>query len=249
MLIRCVAAMFWLSGCSSIQRQYQSDLSSLPVADGGIRKLATSIQSKDVAHLRFSGSQLGHVGDTNILVSDIGVIKRFLDALRSAVQRPGVRAGNRVNVMEIHLKTQAGEAQSSASFRFCPHSPLDCFGPKFQSALGTLGQFEAKRLRQKIRRLAPAVRVVQIGGSRYRDPKLVRQITGALQQVDGRAYAFTNPKADYDTIFRLILSDGSSVDLPLVVEPYGGGAMPPLPEPLWSLYSKTLPLGASARAD
>ncbi len=206
------------------------------------RRWASTIDPSEVECLKFSGPQMGGVNP--IIVYDRYLIRLFIDALRQA-SLPAPPAGKKalevsmgVNAMMICFK-QRGKVESVLFF---PYRTETCFGPAFHQAIGELSRYQAVRVRQKVHELAPQVVAIQVGHKVIRDRFTVRKLLAELQQLDEKAFTYTEPSEGL--LVTLVMKNGGEWDTTLMVS---GSAVratrercapTPLPPTLWRLLEE-----------
>ncbi len=208
-----------------------------PIADIETRQSVSDVNTEDVASLRFYGPQMGCFADDPIIVVEPQINELFLRSLRNAQTRV-LGLGNRMNILEIHFEKGRRPDREPLVFRFNPTSSLDSYGTDFQNALRVLGRHQAKRVRETVTIVKPQVRAVQIVSTKISDVREVQRLLKALQDIDERAFAYTEPGSIRFPSCDLILKDGKATSLNLVPEKISGrDKIAPLPEPLWEYYS------------
>lgn len=216
------------------------------------RQHAATIRSDDVECLKFGGLHMGgFIGYDPIVVYDRRLIRLFIEALHQAMIPTPSNIGlmNRVNQMMVCFKrNKAGKPiRAPEFFNFKPDDPNSSFGPAFVQALQELSRYQADRVRQKARQLAPQVVAIEVVGDKIiRDGPTVRRLLSELQQLDEKAFAYTEQSESMGLWVHLqgrkrwqvtLMVSGAAAQAAR-----NRSAPPPLPPTLWRLFEQATSL-------
>lgn len=194
--------------------------------DRRTREVARRIREGDLRFMRFYGVGFGRFANDPLEVKDAKLMRTILQALREAMARPELQFANRADTLEVHLRSR----REPIVLSFNAKITVDAFGPKFQQALRQVAAWHAAEVRKTIRQLATRVKAVRIEEAHITDSSELREVLKALQQLDARAFDFTNPNSAPSWV-SIFLRDGGELTVYLVFEKVSGDRFP-LPSPL-----------------
>lgn len=201
-----------------------------------MRKQVEGIEVEHIDRLEFSG-ELFTIIDINkpIVVRDPALMEKFVQALRGAVV-PKRRSGGLMEppagaitkhhgALTIFLKSGTGAGpREPLEFVVNPLEGREEYGPEFAAALRALEVYEGERIRTMAQKVKAggqlsAVYFSTLTGAEVKieDPTFCARLVDALSQADHRAYACSGQKARWRPVTRLVLRDGSTIVLNLIL--------------------------------
>lgn len=220
------------------------------VPDEWVRQCVAGLDASQVASINFdrfwieghhAGLMLDEDNTSDEAVTDPKLIGKLLRALQHAQRDIPLGGGSFGNEnpdqLKILLKPRGGITPPPILLRCDYTIPGSCFGPKFFAVMPDVEQYRAEQVRRFVRDRSAQIKSVTLGDSVPVGPTEKQRLIRALEQVDGRAFAFTS-RDTKEFCPSLIMQDGKEEVVWFVFLPLTPGKheSPPLPPALWSAY-------------